>query len=205
MATAPRVIVAFRTAKSVSKHLANCRMVVDMMTNNPAFPTPTPPLTQVSAHLTDLENDEKEANKGGKAAAPQRDVSLAVVNKDMRMLRAYVQNIADALPAPEAAVVVLSSGMKVGKKAARSKPPVQVRLGKLPGQVLLIAKALLGKVSYRWQRSTDGETWTDAADTFHTTAVVEGLTRATVHYFRMRTMTTAGLSAWSPVISIVVT
>jgi len=58
-------------------------------------------------------------------------------------------------------------------------------------------------VYYRWQMSTDQQTWTDLPETFRTKSVVEDLVPATVYSFRLRTVTNNGPSEWSPPVTIV--
>jgi hypothetical protein len=203
MNTFPRFIAVFPKAKQVPQYLTDCRLVVTMMTGNANLPNPTPPLAQVSAHLDILEASEALAHKGGKGAVPQRNVELGVVRNDMRLLKAYVQSVADA-SATESESIIKSVGMDVGKKRARTKPPVGANQGKVPGSVVLEARALPRPVQYRWQMSTDQQTWTDLPESFKAMTTVFGLTAATVYYFRLRTITKDGPSDWSMVVSIIV-
>ena len=103
----------------------------------------------------------------------------------------------------KAEAIVESAGMDVGKPRARTKPSVGAKHGNAPGKVVLDAKALPQPVQYRWQMSRDQDTWTDLPETFKTKTVVEGLPRATVYSFRLRTVTNNGLSEWSPPVTIV--
>jgi len=183
--------------------LTNCRLVITMLTGNANFPNPTPPLAQVSAHLDLLAAAEEFAHKGGKGTVPKRDLDLGTVRNDMRLLQAYVQSVADA-NATEAESIIKSAGMDIKKKSTRTKPPVGVKHGKVPGTVVLEAKALALPVQYRWQMSTDQEKWTDLPETFKSKVALDGLTPATIYYFRLRTVTNAGLSSFSVVVSILV-
>ncbi|HZF55621.1 MAG TPA: fibronectin type III domain-containing protein [Polyangiaceae bacterium] len=69
--------------------------------------------------------------------------------------------------------------------------------------MVLDAKALPQPVQYRWQMSTDQQTWTDLPETFRTKSVVKGLVPATIYSFRLRTVTNNGPSEWSPPVSII--
>jgi hypothetical protein len=179
-----------------------CRLSITMMTDNPRFPAPTPPLAEVSADLDALEADEELALRGGKGMAQQRDVALRKAHTKMNLLKAYVQCIANAEP-EQAEAIVLSAGMKVKKRSTRTKLPVKVKHGDAPGRVVLDAKALPQPVFYRWQMSTDQTTWTDLPETFRTKSVVDGLAAATIYSFRLRTVTNNGPSEWSPPVTII--
>ena len=203
MNTLPHSIAVFPHNKQVPLYLTNCRLVVTMIAGNKNLPTPTPPLAQLTAHLDLLEAAEELARKGGMGAVEQRDVALAVVRNDMRLLKAYVQSVADA-NATEAESLIKSAGMDVTKKRTRTKPPVEARRGKAPGTVVIEAKALPPPVQYRWQMSTDQNTWTDLPETFKAKVTVSGLTPVTVYHFRFRTVTNDGLSSFSVVASIIV-
>ena len=203
MKNSPRFIAVFPEIPQVSQYMTNCEVVITKMTDNANVPDPTPTLAQVSAHLATLKECEELAHQGGMGAIDQRDVALMVVRADMRLLKAYVQNRADANLA-ESKSIITSSGMGVGKKKAKGKAHVAVKDGKTPGSVVLDCKALRRPVVYRWQMSTNQEAWSDLEESFKASLTVEGLTPATIYYFRLRTMTRNGLSDWSVVVSIIV-
>jgi len=201
-ALTPVIAVLPESPQNVSRYLIGCRLVVTMMTNNPSFPAPTPPLSDVSAALDSLEASEELARKGGKGMVKLRDIALRKAHNKMTVLRAYVQSVANA-ELDQAEAILLSAGMKVGKPRTRTKLPVEVKHGDAAGRVVLDAKALPHPVQYRWQMSTDQTTWTDLPDTFKTKSVVEGLVPARIYSFRLRTVTNNGPSEWSPPVSIV--
>lgn len=68
---------------------------------------------------------------------------------------------------------------------------------------MLDARALRRPVQYRWQMSTDQQAWTDLPESFNASTTVEGLTAATIYYFRLRTLTKKGASDWSAPVSII--
>jgi hypothetical protein len=188
--------------QKVAQYLTACRLIVSMMTGNPSFPAPTPPLSEVSADLDDLAAKEELSRIRGKGMVQQRDVALRRAHGKVTLLKAYVQSTANANP-DRAEAIVLSAGMSVGKPRTRTKLPVQAKHGDAPGRVVLAARALPKPVYYRWQMSTDQQTWTDLPETFKTKSVVEGLLPATVYSFRLRTVTRNGPSEWSSPVSIV--
>ena len=188
---------------NVARYLMACRLIVTMMAgSNKTFAEPTPPLAEVTEVLDALEASEELARRGGKGMVQQRDVARRKAHNKMTMLKAYVQSVANEDP-EKAEAVIQSAGMNVRKPYERTKLPVEVKRGDAPGRVVLNAKALPQPVQYRWQMSTDRETWTDVAETFKTKAVVEGLVPATIYSFRLRTVTSSGASEWSPSVTIV--
>lgn len=189
-------------SKQIATLILDYRLVVTMVEGNAAFPNPTPPLAQLSAHLDALAACEELARKGGKGMAQQRDSALRVVRSDMRLLQAYVQSIADS-SAADAEAIITSAGMRTVKKVGRSKPPLYAKRGKASGRVIVEAKALPSPVQYCWQMSEDQNTWTDLAPTFHSSTSVEGLTPVKVYSFRFRANTKHGLSEWSSPVSVI--
>ncbi len=203
MSAIPTVIAVLPvTTENVPRYLTSCHLIVSMMTGNNNFPEPTPPLGEVSDSLNALAADEELAQKGGKGVVKQRDVSLRQAHLIMTMLKAYVQTTANAEP-ERAEAIVHSAGMNVGKPRTRTKLPTSAKHGGAPGRVVLDAKALPKPVQYRWQMSTDQETWTDLPETFKTKTTVEGLVPATVYSFRLRTVTRNGPSDWSSPVTVV--
>jgi hypothetical protein len=198
-----RFIALFPEQKRVELYMTSCRVAIGMMTNNARLTDPPVPLTEVTEHLDQLEKDQELARRRAAGAAQQRDVSLAVVRNDMRLLKAFVQSVADS-HMDESEAIITSAGMRVAKRRQRGKPPVAAKRGKAPGDVVLQAKALPRPVQYRWQMSSDQEVWTDLPETFLPSTTVSGLTAVTVYYFRLRTVTHDGLSDWSTVVSVIV-
>jgi hypothetical protein len=68
---------------------------------------------------------------------------------------------------------------------------------------VLIARAIKGQGSYQWQMSSDQVNWLDLPPTVVASTAVAGLTPATISWFRFRTLTEAGYSAWSAPVSII--
>jgi hypothetical protein len=201
-AITPIIAVLPESPESVPRYLMACRHIVSRMTGNPSFPAPMPPLAEVSADLDALKASEETARIGGKGMAQARDVALRKAHTKVNLLKAYVQSVANAEP-DRAEAIVLSAGMNVKKPSTRTKLPLKAKHGDAPGRVVLDAKALPKPVFYRWQMSTDQQTWTDLPETFRTKSVVEDLVPATVYSFRLRTVTNNGPSEWSPPITIV--
>jgi hypothetical protein len=154
------VAVLPESPQNVPRYLTSCHLIVSMMTDNPNFPEPAPPLSEVTGELNKLATCEELARKGGKGMVPERDVALRRAHNKVTVLKAYVQSVANEDP-EKAEATIHSAGMNVAKPRTRTKLPIQARLGDGHGRVVLDAKALPKPVQYRWQMSTDQETWTD--------------------------------------------
>lgn len=196
-----RAFAAFEGSRRIPVYIKECEVIVTRMTGNPWFPSLTSVLTGLSTRLLDLRKAEEAAYKGPKGAAQDRNAKLEVVRSDMRLLKAGVQGVADANMA-EACAIIESSGMSVAKSTARTKPPFTARYAKVPGRVALDARAVARKATYYWEMSTDGETWAGLPDTLAASTSVDGLAAGTLYFFRFRTLTRAGVSGYSAVISI---
>ena len=196
------IAVLPESTRTVPKYLMAGRFIVTMMTDNPNFPAPTPPLEEVSAILNVLETKEELALKGGKGMVEERDVVLRKAHNKLNMLKAHVQCVANEEP-ERAEAIIESAGMNVGKQRERVKQPLNAKHGEAVGRVVLDAKALPRPVQYRWQMSTDQMKWTDLPETFNTKTTVDGLSPATIYSFRLQTVTRNGPSEWSSPVTII--
>ena len=201
MPTVKRVFAAIKGSKQIPLYIKLCYVILAKMTGNAALPKPPVSMADALAHLEDLEKAEQLAHKGPKGAAQDRNVKLGIVRSDMRQLKEYVQSVADSAGAAGAAIIE-GAGMTVSKKPERTKAPFAARYGVIPGRVRLDVKAVRRPVTFYWQMSTDQKTWTSLPDTPYARTTIDGLTAATVYYFRFRTLTKDGVSDWSLVISI---
>src|SRR5687768_4887826 len=106
--------------ENVAEYLMKGRLIVTMMTDNENFPTPMPPLPEVSAALDTLEEREGLALKRGKGMVQERDVALRHAHNLQSVLRAYVQSVANEA-GEKAEAIVHSAGMKTKKRSTRAK------------------------------------------------------------------------------------
>jgi hypothetical protein len=188
--------------RSVPHLLKLCFAILAKMGAIPTFQIAAALLAQTAKDVATLKSAEEATHGGPVDAVADRNVALRVVRADMRQLKAVVQSQADA-DLEHAQAIIASSGMAVGKRPIRTKPFLAARYGKAPTEVELDAKAPKRRASYQWQMSTNQTTWIDLAGTVTASTTVTGLTPATIYYFRFRTLTVAGLSDWSPAISII--
>jgi hypothetical protein len=177
--------------------------VVDGMTGNASFPTPSPALATVTAAITDLQVAENAAIIRTKGAAATRNAKRAVLVTLLQSLRMYVQSIADQ-NGENAPSIIKNAGMAV-KKAATRPPRVFAALaGAVSGTVRIVAPSAAHRSSYDWQSSPDGKTWTDLGTTLQAKTTLTGQTPGTVLQFRYRPVLKAGAGDWSAPVTFTV-
>jgi hypothetical protein len=119
-------------------------------------------------------------------------------------LRTFVQSVADANP-PDAAAIIEIAGMNVKRSSGHGKADFEVKRTRVPGTVVLVARAAKGRASYDWQYGRDGVTWLDVEATLRADATLGGLTPGAWYFFRLRVVTPAGKGDWSDALSLLVT
>jgi hypothetical protein len=198
-----RPLVALHVPRRIGAILTFAKSVAAAMTNNPALPSPTFPIATLQADLLALDTANALVLTRTKGAAEARDDKLAVVRADLDYLRAYVQQVADANPT-EAEAIIERAGMSVQKPSVHTKGELVAKQGAVSGSVRLVAKSAGDRASYDWQYGTDAKSWTVALPTLQAKTDIEGLTPATLYYFRVRSLTKAGVGDFSQVVSLVV-
>ena len=180
-----------------------CKAVLAALTNNPHFPAPNPTLAVFSADIDAYDQAETAAAGKLPGAPSQRNAKRAKVVQDLRHLREYVQGVAENAPA-DAISVVESAGFRVKKPGARHKQALEAKDGVTTGSVDLVAKAVAALATYFWQYSLDGKTWTSCPETMKALTTISGLTVGQTYSFRFRTLTRAGASDFTQVVTHVV-
>ena len=174
--------------------------VLKGLTNNPAFPNPTVPLTTFGDHTTTYSNAVTAALDGGKNARAARDKAKKVVVNDLKQLAMYVEtNCNDDM------ATFITSGF-----TAKAKPiaagPVDVPTfkwldyGTRPGEILAAIKSVTGAKSYnlRFGAGTAPSSWTVMNVAAIKKAIpIDNLTSGTLYAFQVQALGAQGLSAWS--------
>jgi len=194
------VLKLFATVTALSKQ---AKAIVAAMTNNPSFPSPTPPLATVTNDISALDTAEALALGRGKGTAAARDVKKAVVIRDLQQLRFYVQTVADNDP-EHSASIISSAGMSVRQITRRQRQQMNVEQGAASGIVALIAAVAARKALYQWAWSIDQRAWTLLPPTFLSKTTAHGFTAGTTYYFRYQVVTRAGVGDWSQIVSLIV-
>jgi len=177
--------------------------IVQKMTGNPSFPTPTPTVAALDAALSDLHAAETVALSRAKGSATVRNDKRTVLISLLQQLRGYVQSVADATP-ENGASIIESAGLKVRKISAPGKRAFAAKPGALTGSAIVTAATAGPRSSYEWQYSTDGgKTWVFAPATTQGKTTVAGLPSGTTVQFRYLAVTPkGGQGDWSPAVSM---
>jgi hypothetical protein len=199
-----RVIVALNMSRRMADFTAYAKFIAQRLAAEAVFPTPALPLAVFEADVTALEEAEERVLTRTMGTAAARNAKLRVVRSDLDTLKSYVQRIADAHPAGEAAAIIEIAGMSVKKSSGHGKPDFEVKPALVSGSVRLFARAARTRASYDWEYGTDESSWTRADSTVRADTALYGLERGTRYFFRYRLVTRAGVGDWSRVLSWVV-
>jgi hypothetical protein len=179
--------------------------IVQKLTSNPYFPTPTPTVAALTAAVNDLHTAETTALSRAKGTATVRNDKRTVLVSLLQQLDGYVQSVADGTPENGAAIIE-SAGLAVRKIAVRGKRPFAAKPGALSGTAVVTAVSAGVRSSYEWQYSTDGgKTWVSAPATTQGKTTIAGLPAGTTVQFRYLAVTPkGGQGDWSPSTSLLV-
>jgi hypothetical protein len=198
-------VAALMLPKTHKGLITFAKAILDRLTNNPSFPSPTPTLAVFQADIAALEDAEMKAASKAKGAAAARDAKSRKVKEDLNHLRDYVQSVAETQANPATAAAIIESAfMTVRKPANRSKPELRARNTDASGTVALAAKAVAQAATYYWQYSLDQQTWSTVPETMRARTVIAGLSSARTYYFRFRALTRAGEIGFSQVVNLLV-
>jgi hypothetical protein len=188
--------------------IARATFVVESMTDNPAFPDPTPNLSAVSAAITALSDAQVAALDGGRTATALRNSRAADLRLLMKQLGGHVSSVAEGDE-----LTIRSSGMGVrrpGEPAPEPDSPkdLRARISEHKGRVDLRWQPVPSAVTYHIEHSsTDPEVeanWKLVEVSTRSRMAVKNLPSGQVSYFRVAGFGTAGMGPWSQVSSTLV-
>jgi hypothetical protein len=148
-----------------------------------------------------------------KGTATLRNTKRDAVWTAMDLLRAYVQGLADVLPADGASAIIEAAGLVVAATPMRKKAPLAVMLTATPGVVHLDANASIfvgsanaaKKFIFNWQWSNDaGKTWNDVRSTPYASTDIVGLAPMSTYSFRASVTIGRSAGAWSQAVNLLV-
>jgi hypothetical protein len=188
---------------SVTDKIAKGRQVVTAMSNNTNFPSPNPPLTEVTAALDEL------TQAFSLVQAAKSEVTTRVVNQDnaaarvdqaLTKLASYVESIAGKDES-----LITSAGMET--KASPSAPSVpavpqavSAEAGEHEGEINLFWKAVPNARSYTIEASNDPAapaSWTHVGIATSASKLIANLTSGKRYWFRVSAVSAGGQSGWS--------
>jgi hypothetical protein len=188
---------------TVAETIPFCQNVTALMAASGNFATPSPPLADVDAAVTDLDKAYKAALDGGKTLKATQREKLSVLYNKMRQLRDYVNQVGDGDEA-----ILNTSGFPLAdlpNPVGTLLAPGNVRNKTLqkPGQVEITCNKVDGATTYQLRHqpylaSGPVETaWVTEDPATQIRQVITGLVSATYYLVQMRAIGAAGPSAWS--------
>jgi hypothetical protein len=187
----------------VPDKLQTGRQIIAAMTNNPNFATPHPPLADIAASLSTLDEAYKAhqiAKADARTKANVADDAEIQLDRHLRKLAAYVESIADTDE-----TIIASAGMQT--KASRTTPSVllapealSANAGDHEGEINLTWRKVDNAKSYIIQSSLDpptGESWSHAEAATVANKTIQNLTSGKKYWFRVAAIGSLGQSGWS--------
>jgi hypothetical protein len=173
------------------------------MTNNPNFASPHPPLADVTASLSTLDDAYKAyqiAKLDARTKANVTDDAEIQLDSQLRKLAAYVESIAD-----KDETIIASAGMQT--KAVRTAPSalaapeaLSAAAGDREGEINLSWRKVENSRSYIIQISSDppsADSWGHAETVTVANKTLQNLTSGKKYWFRVAAIGSLGQSGWS--------
>jgi hypothetical protein len=196
-----RVIAALNEPRTIHAYVTYARFIAERVAADAIFAAPRPPSADLLADIAGLEQATVASLSRSVGTKAKRLERKARVHQGLMTLRCYVQEVADGSPGQQASVIA-RAGMSVKNARGPSKAGFEAKQGPVSGAVLLSARAERTRASYEWQYSLDQQTWLSAPPTVRADTSIRGFLPATRVFFRYRTVTKAGVSDWSDVVSL---
>lgn len=180
--------------------IAFALLVIQKMTNNVSFPNASA-LLGVLSNAVKLFQQAVQNMGTNKAASDARTSARQAVVDALTHIKDHVNGVAEVLPPDQAKAAIESAGLRSKKRATRTKHPLEVKYGGLPGTVLLDALSAGKSAMYFFEYSLDQKNWVACPFIMKCKTTIDGLTTGTVYYFRVRAQTSKGVSDYSPIVS----
>ena len=180
--------------------------IVDCMTDNESFTTPTPSVAAIKAVADGLATANAKAKSGGQIAVSDRNAKREEAERLVDQLVTYVQVTvrAQAGSPAAAAAAIVSAGLSVRKFTKPSKAPLTAKHGRVSSEVVLVAAAIAKAGMYFWEYSLDQKTWTSAGQTMAAHTTIVGLTPGQLVSFRFRAQGRKGIGEYAQAVTLMV-
>jgi hypothetical protein len=188
---------------SVTDKIAKGRQIVTAMTNNTSFPSPNPPLTELTSlvdELTQAFSLVQSAKSEVATRVVNQDKTAARLDQALTQLAGYVESVAGRNDA-----LITSAGMET--KASRSTPTLpgvpqapSANAGEHDGEINLFWKAVPNARSYMIEASLDPANatgWMHLGIAPSASKVISNLMSGKRYWFRVAAVSAGGQSGWS--------
>jgi len=187
---------------SVTDKIAKGRQIVTAMTNNTNFPSPNPPLTEVTALLDELAQDFallQSARSEVTTRVVKQEKTSERLDQALTQLAGYVESVAGRNDA-----LITSAGMETKAPRSTSTLPgvpqaLSASAGEHDGEINLFWKAVPNARSYMIEANLDPATanWTQVGVATSASKVITNLTSGKRYWFRIAAVGAGGQSGWS--------
>ncbi len=194
-----KVSLSFLTEDTDPQLSTRTTAVIQALTNNVTYPTPTPALAAVNTALTTFNDALAAAVGGGVALTLAKNNARAALVALLRELATYAQ-----LASKGDIAKLLTSGFPL-QKTSRTPvgvlppPEVTVKLGDRSGDLAAKVEPLYGASTYQWRASLASSPAAPVQTALTTAAsnVFSGLTPGLVYQITASAVGAAGPSDWS--------
>jgi hypothetical protein len=202
-----KVIVVLKLPQSINSLCMRAQAIIEAMTGNSWFTTPSPTLTVLQGLLDDLIAAQVKTLSRTVGTVQARNLKAKLLIKSLNALRNYVQGICDNNE-EAAETIALSSGMFV-KKITGSRKYTFSASSTRSQEAELTGSVRSPRCSHEWGMSLDNK---DEASwyvrvipgTLKAKITITGLKSGTMVYFRHRVITKEGAQQWDTVIGIII-
>jgi len=184
--------------------------IANGLTSNVNFDAPTPTPTELNAKAVEVDTASQEI-ENLKSLLKTKQSALDNKRKELRDLIKQARNYVE-LKSGGDETKILSAGMQVRSEAGtvgllQAPQNFTVSEGANPGMVELKWKTVRGSSSYIIERSTDPPTsssWTSGAVSTKAKYLMGNLESGSKFWFRVASVNSAGIGAWStPILKII--
>jgi hypothetical protein len=191
-----RIRVALNPPRRVHDFLVFAKVVAARLSEDPLFSPPASQLATLQAEVVAFEAALAALLTRRLGAAAERKARQSDVLAALQVLRAYVQTLADTLPANEAPMVAERAGMDVKDAKGPKRAVLTVKPGRASGSAHAYVPAAKTRAGYEWQVARDGGDWVSLPFTMRADVELAGLEPGTLVRVRARSVTAGGPSDW---------
>jgi hypothetical protein len=202
------IVVVAKLPRGVDNLITHVYAILEAMTANTWFPTPSPSLSSVKSKVDDLKDAQVTAKTRIPGSCQARNVKKVSVVQAVYALRDYIQGICDANP--DSAEAIALSGLFYVKKVSGRQKQVFTATNLRSGIIELVGHIKGNHCSHDWGMTLtpdNAASWYDTPipSTLKSSTIVENLSPGTRMYFRHQLVTKEGPQGWDRVISIIIT
>jgi len=202
-----RIVVVAKLPSSVDQLLTRAYSIIEAMTDNVWFPTPSTTLLSVKAAADALKDAQVSVKNRVPGSVPFRNKKKNALKDLLYSTRDYIQSI--CILNPDSATGIAESALMYAKKVHIRQKQVFSVSNYLSGSIKLLAANIGTNNTHDWQISRDisdpaGWTVVIIPSTKKSRTIVSGLKPGELVYFRHRVLNKDGYSDWDEFLSIIV-